>query len=489
MPETAAPIREILLRQCQAAEPNPWYPKEYAHGRDVDRESLYAPLNDLRVANLVQLTEWVAGKGQGYLLTPLGHEVLDDPAALERLRNGTAVGAAAAVHEADAREDRPTPFDIGEAARRALFSAGRARIVPVLIGVNIVAFLGSFLAAIRLGVDPMEFLSSGDVRALHAVGAVGAPDIARGEWWRLLTTCFLHFGLMHITLNMTTLYLCRQVEIVWGSGRFLVLYLICGFCGSCAAVYFNPGDGGKVVYLAGASGALWGVMASMIVWLFLNRTHLPAAELRHWRHQIFFVLLLNVGVSMLPGVSAAAHFGGGLAGLLAAFLLRFHQFGSPPRRALAGLLLAGLPAASLLGLTVAMEIDPRLRPFLTAVYREQLDPRVGKLPALLDEVEPQAQQLFLQPSARRDPTQTAQVRGRLEELVKQAQDAGDWARATRPAGDARPLRDKGVALVEALVPYAEALKTQAGGETVPNLNQLRATWQRARASWTKAMRP
>ena len=82
------PIRETLLRQCLAADPAPWYPKEYAQTSGVNRDSLYGPLNDLRVANLVQLTEWIRGKGQGYVITPLGREVLADPVALGQLRDG-----------------------------------------------------------------------------------------------------------------------------------------------------------------------------------------------------------------------------------------------------------------------------------------------------------------------------------------------------------------------------------------------------------------
>jgi len=297
-------LRETLLRQCLAADPLPWYPKDYARAAGVDRESLYGPLNDLRVANLVQLTDWVAGKGQGYVLTMLGREVLADPAALAQLRDGPLPAPPAAAPAAEPAE--PTPFDIGEAARRAFFMPGRVWVVPLLILVNLITFAGSFAVAVRSGTGPMDFLSAGDARTLHQLGAVSAPDIARGEWWRLLTNCFLHFGLMHITLNMTSLFMSRRAEVLWGPGRFLALYLISGVCGSCAAVYYRPTEGGEVLYLAGASGALWGVMTSQIVWLVLNRSHLPPGEVWTWAQPLTVTLLLNVGVSMLPHVSAAA---------------------------------------------------------------------------------------------------------------------------------------------------------------------------------------
>jgi membrane associated rhomboid family serine protease len=415
----------------------------------------------------------------------LGREVLSDPAALAQLRDGPLPVPTTAGPAAEATE--PTPFDIGEAARRAFFMPGRVWVVPLLILVNLVTFAGSFAMAVRNGTGPMDFLSGGDVRTLHQLGAVSAPDIARGEWWRLLTTCFLHFGLMHITLNMTSLFMSRRAEVLWGPGRFLALYLISGFCGSCAAVYFRPTEGGEVLYLAGASGALWGVMTSQIVWLVLNWSHLPPAEVWKWAQPLVVTLLLNVGVSMLPHVSAAAHFGGGAAGALAAFLLRVHKFGAPARRSMAGVLLAFLPALFVLGLSVAMASSPRLQPFMADVYREQIGDRVGKLPPVLDELEPKADRLFLQETAHRDPAEVSKVREGLQALVKQAKEAGEWAKKTDPVDYARPTRERGIGLVDALVPYAEALDKQADGETVGNMNVLRKNWQESRAAWDKVI--
>ena len=401
MSEAAASLREPLLRQILAADPDPWYAKEYALAAGADRETLYAPLNDLRVANLVQLTDWVHGRGQGYLITP------------------------------------------------------------------------------------MEFLNRGDIRTLHELGAVGAPDIAKGEWWRLLTTCFLHFGLMHITLNMTSLFLQRWVEIAWGSGRLLVLYLICGVCGSCAAVFYNPGEVGHEVYLAGASGALWGIMTSAIVWLVLHRQHLPGQQVRLRLNQMFFTLALNVGVSMLPNVSAAAHFGGATAGILAAFLLRIHKSGTASQRSMAAVLLAGLPALFLLSLGEAMEHDQRLEPFLVEEYRKQIDPTIDGLPARLDELEPRAERLYIQPGSQRNSAEAAKVKDELEAIVKQTNEAKDWVKNSKPVDAAKPLRERGIRLCDALTAYADGLAKETGGEPVRNLNELRRGWQDARSAWQK----
>jgi rhomboid protease GluP len=480
----ATSLRETILRQVLASDPGPWYPSDYARSAGLNREGLYAPLNDLRVAGLVQLTEWIAGKGQGYVLTMLGREVLSDPAALTQLGDAQMI-APRPTASTDAAGGTATTFDIGEAARRAYYEAGRVRVVPVLMLINIVAFTGSFAVAARSGFDPWDFLGKGGPLVLEKVGALSVTDIAKGEWWRLLTNCFLHYGLMHLVLNMTSLFLARRVEALWGSGRFLVLYLICGVCGSCVAVWFNPGDGGKVMVLAGASGALWGVMTSAIVWLLLNRSHLPPEQVRQWISQLSFTLLLNIGVSMLPQVSAAAHFGGGIAGILAAFLLRVHKFGPVTKRSMAGVLLAFLPTIFLIGLSTAMATDPRLQPFLAEEYREEIGEHVGKLPGALAPLEVEADRLFALESSKRDPAEVKKVREGLHGLLKQAHDAGEWAKKSDPVDYAKPVKEKGIALVDAIVPFAEALEKQAGGETVANMNDLRKNWQDARSAWDK----
>jgi rhomboid protease GluP len=478
------PLRETLLRQCLATDPSPWYPKEYAQNAGVERESLYGPLNDLRAANLVQLTEWIRGKGQGYVITPLGKEVLGDPVFLAQLRDGKPPAPPVTKAEPVAPVSR---FEIGEIARKAFYSPGQPRIVPLLLLANLIMFAVSLVIANRAGVGVWHFLGSGDPIALDKAGAVTVEDLAHGEWWRLITACFLHFGLLHLTLNMFSLVLLARVESLWGSGRYLVLYLMCGICGNCVGIYFRPAENDRIFCLAGASGALWGVMASQAMWLVLHRSHLPPEQVRRWAQQLFFTLVLNVGVSMLPNVSAAAHVGGGLVGAIAAVFLQMHRFGTTLQRAVAGLALALIPTAFLLGLATAFEYDHRLQPFLLKVHREQIDSRLGKLPSSLDDLESKADKLHPQESAKRDPAELSRVRDGLRGLVKQAKEAHDWLDKWSPVSGAKGLKERGQALVDALIPYAEALDTYAGGVAVDNMNELRNNWREARLAWTQAM--
>jgi membrane associated rhomboid family serine protease len=486
MSEPAEPLRETVLRQAQAVAPNPWYPKQYAAESATDLESLYGPLNDLRLANLVELTDWVPGKGQGYVLTPLGKEVLNDPVFLARLREGKPAVEPAPPADPVVAPQGATWFERGEEARRAFYESGPVWVVPALIVLNVVMFLVSIGVAAREGVGVGLFLRRGDAGVLHKLGALSAADLARGEWWRLLTSCFLHFGLLHIALNMTALFVLRRVESLWGSGRLLFLYLTCGICGSCAGIYYQPGDATTIVVLAGASGALWGLMTSEVGWLLINRSHLPAHDVRRWMQQLLFILLLNIGVGMLPGVSAAAHLGGGVAGFLAAFLLQVHRYGAPAKRALAGVQLALLPTLFLLGLAAAMEYDSRLQPFLIDEYRKQSEERLGKLGPGMDAVEPKADKLLQQDTSKRDPNEIGKVREELRSLVKKAKEAGEWLKRTS-AGPAKPMRERGERLVETLVAYAEALDKQVGGEQVPDLDELRRNYHDARTAWTQVV--
>src|SRR5206468_571251 len=96
-----------------------------------------------------------------------------------------------------------------------------------------------------------------------------------------------HFGLVHLGVNMYSLWAVGPLlEQLWGSGRYLVLYLLAGLGGSCAMVIENLLADRPNFLGAGASGALFGILGSMVTWLFLNRDVLPPALVRVWRRQL-----------------------------------------------------------------------------------------------------------------------------------------------------------------------------------------------------------
>jgi rhomboid protease GluP len=151
------------------------------------------------------------------------------------------------------------------------------------------------------------------------------------QWWRILTSCFGHVGLLHLGANMVTLYMVGPLlERLWGRGRFLLLYLLSGVGGGCGMLLENPIGGG-----AGASGALWGILASLGTWTYLNRTALPPSLVAFWRRRLLWALVLNLFVTFgIPNVSKGGHFGGGLVGLIAAVPADWISLGSLRRRLL-----------------------------------------------------------------------------------------------------------------------------------------------------------
>jgi membrane associated rhomboid family serine protease len=138
----------------------------------------------------------------------------------------------------------------------------------------------------------------------------GPAGIASGEYYRLFTAMFLHYGALHLLMNMWALWvLGRTLEAALGSVRFLVLYLVAGLAGNVAAYVFAPS-----ALSAGASTAIFGLFAALFIVM---------KRLRRDTSSIVPILVINIAISFLPGVSLAGHFGGLVAGAVVAFALAY----------------------------------------------------------------------------------------------------------------------------------------------------------------------
>ena len=139
-----------------------------------------------------------------------------------------------------------------------------------------------------------------------------------GQWWRLFTSIFIHFGLLHIALNMTALYQTgRTVERMYGSLHFLLLYLFSGLCGSMVSILWHPAANS-----AGASGAIFGVFGGLLAFLLSSDNAIPRSViLEHRSSTLAFIGFNLVSGFVLPGVDNGAHIGGLLGGLAIGFLL------------------------------------------------------------------------------------------------------------------------------------------------------------------------
>jgi hypothetical protein len=147
-------------------------------------------------------------------------------------------------------------------------------------------------------------------------------------------------------------------EQLWGRIRFLILYLIAGLGGSCAMVISNVHKHHAGYLGAGASGALWGILAAHLVWVVANRRYLPGPMASQMLRQVVTVFVINVGISALPVISAAAHFGGGAVGAVTAVLLLGNRYGGPVLRRLAFLGLVAFPVLCVGAVVVAERLDP-----------------------------------------------------------------------------------------------------------------------------------
>ncbi len=179
-----------------------------------------------------------------------------------------------------------------------------------LVGLNVLVFLAMIVAG----------ASYDDTQQVLRWGADFGPRTLGGQWWRLLTSMFLHFGPLHLAFNMWALFNVGQVaEALFGSRAFLVLYLLSGIGGSLASVLAHPlGVGG------GASGAIFGVVGGVIVAAVLTRRRsgnelLLGRMLPSLLLFVFYNLLIGFRTE---GIDNMAHLGGlGVGAALAAAVL------------------------------------------------------------------------------------------------------------------------------------------------------------------------
>lgn len=213
-----------------------------------------------------------------------------------------------------------SPEQTPEFARRlqekAEFQAKLDRLNPVatmtwlLTALNILMFLvlvGSGVGFVKM-----------NPQLLVGWGANFGPLTLQGQYWRLLTGAFLHAGLAHIFSNMLVLYRAGPfVERVYGSLRFLLIYLFAGITGGMVSVLWRPG-----VDAIGASGAICGMLAALLVYMLNPRNAIPRALMARYAAATAAFLAYSIyGGFHTPGVDNGAHIGGLIGGAVMGALL------------------------------------------------------------------------------------------------------------------------------------------------------------------------
>jgi len=204
--------------------------------------------------------------------------------------------------------DIPEPLAQESAAPR---SRSPYTITIALIAINVLVFLAMVASGISLTEPtPHDVLKWG--------GDFGPATVGAHEWWRLLTSCFLHFGIIHIGMNMYVLYLIGPfIETVFGRLRYLLIYFIAGLAGSIVSVWVHPMAVG-----AGASGAIFGLYGAVFGFLLIKRRTLNPAAIKSIGRSAGIFVLYNVVYGSISGTTdLSAHLGGLVAGFLAGMVL------------------------------------------------------------------------------------------------------------------------------------------------------------------------
>jgi rhomboid protease GluP len=207
-------------------------------------------------------------------------------------------------------------------------------VTQALFGINVAVFLGMLLS----GASAM----SPSAETLLAWGANFGPLTLSGQWWRLLASCFVHIGIIHLGFNMWCLWsLGELAEHLYGWLTFACVYLLCGISGSLVSVWWHT----PPALSAGASGAIFGLAGAVIASLKLGEFASPAA-LRPVMQSLIAFVGYNLLFGVLGATDNACHMGGLAAGLVLGALIA--KLAPEPRLIprlaivlLVGLLLAG----------------------------------------------------------------------------------------------------------------------------------------------------
>jgi len=184
-------------------------------------------------------------------------------------------------------------------------------ITYIIVGLNFLLFVVSLLATMRLsqesGGQGLNLFGGINGLVLDRLGASRPLVLINGEWWRLVMAIFLHGGILHIAMNTWVLMdIGPQVEEVYGSARYLFLYIATGIAGFLASAITGH-------FSVGASGALMGLIGLMLA----ITTRRGGAYMQMIRGQLirWVVYILVLGF-VVRGIDNAAHLGGLAAGFL-----------------------------------------------------------------------------------------------------------------------------------------------------------------------------
>jgi len=233
----------------------------------------------------------------------------------------------------------------------------RVIVTPALLAANI----GMFLVMAALGIHILGARADEYLR----FGANFAPLTTNGEWWRLMSSTFVHLGILQLAFNLWALWDCgRLAERLFGNLWFAFVYLFAGVAGSLASMMWNP----QAISM-GASGAVFGVLGALLAYTMLQRGSVPPEVMNRLRvsTSVFVTYSLFYGFAQ-NGIDNAAHLGGLAGGFIMGSItarpldLQTRRAGNARRAFFAATFAAVLVTAAV-----------RLMPDTGRIYRQAID--------------------------------------------------------------------------------------------------------------------
>lgn len=182
------------------------------------------------------------------------------------------------------------------------------RLYPIVTGILAINILLYLITVIPNG-----------ERWLYNVGALTNHPLFVDDWWRYITSIFLHSGIGHVLFNGFSLFLfAPYLERLLGKGRFTILYLVSGIVGNLLTVWLIS----RPIISVGASGAIYGLFGMYIFMTLYRKRYIDAQSSK----MIVIILVIGVIYSLIgPGINIAAHLGGFIGGYLISSLLLLKQ--------------------------------------------------------------------------------------------------------------------------------------------------------------------
>lgn len=195
----------------------------------------------------------------------------------------------------------------------------------VLIAINVLVWLatnvtsiGRYLGLIPRGVcfaakDLTSYFPGALQTACTSHGGIWFAGEATGAWWQVITSVFTHLSVIHLAVNMFSLFIIGPViERVLGRARFLAVYGIAGLAGSACVMWLTEAD----ISTVGASGALFGLMGALLLLSYKAKGDYV---------QVLAILGFNIAFTLfnIGSISWQGHFGGLVGGLIAAGIIAY----------------------------------------------------------------------------------------------------------------------------------------------------------------------